>query len=736
MSDKTRTSLLSLAIIIVLVISAFSPLTVYADEGTPAETPPAETSGEGEEAGQETTKETSTAEGETSTAEASRTGTVEEAAKDTAPAQDAGILSEVPEDTAVTVLDENGEAQPLATEAAAEAISTSDPIWCPGSQAPTPGANGCTPNFNSFTELLTFLSGNLVYQGAGTIYVQQGAYQGNDPGNVIDFNSYNLDNIDDSNLTVTGGWNTSTNTVESTNPTVLTEYSILIGSSANPWGGSLTINNLSIVYEGVPDWSDDTNGLTLHTDGDINLSNVSVIAAPGVGAELHAGGNTNIQNSNFQQNVRGGAVIRAGGNVNIANSSFGNPAPDVDRWQRFGLDVESGGSTSLFGVLANMNREAGATINAGGRVTIGSSFFNGTKEMWDDNGETVFLGYGLHVITPDSVDLLNVTGNDNFLWGARVDAGGDIAIADSVFNLNTTDDPGFIDDTGLFINGGANVSFNNVTANDNRLFGAQIDAVGQVSINNSTFNNNRGETMDAGGVVTYHGHGLQISSLSDIFIGNTNAVNNTLFGGHLTAGGEVAISNSTFSDTSTGNDAAALGVGLDVTSTGNTSLANVVVSNNQTVGADIQAGGDVFLDFVTATDNGTNGVMVQANCAYLFGGLYAGNGQYGLYLDNTPLSVTSPATFVNNGAGDIFPPTPPNCPAPATNNAVSSPSAVSMDLSAASFGSMDLNTYLANSRIGSSQGVFIGKYNYVHSDSGLQIVALQSSGGSLAMGGS
>jgi hypothetical protein len=34
MSDKTRTSLLSLAIIIVLVISAFSPLTVYADEGT------------------------------------------------------------------------------------------------------------------------------------------------------------------------------------------------------------------------------------------------------------------------------------------------------------------------------------------------------------------------------------------------------------------------------------------------------------------------------------------------------------------------------------------------------------------------------------------------------------------------------------------------------------------------------------------------------------------------------
>jgi hypothetical protein len=329
---------------------------------------------------------------------------------------------------------------------------------------------------------LTFLSGNTDYQGAGTIYVQQGAYtRVTIPGNVIDFNSpsYDLSNINNSNLTVTGGWNTTTNTIDPATPTVFTGYSILIGSSANPWGGSLTISNVSITYAGLPDWSDDTNGLTLHAADDINLSNVDVTAATGVGAELHAGGNVNIQNSNFQQNVRGGAVVRAGGNVNVANSSFSNPFPDVDRWQNIGLDVESGGSTSLFGVLANMNREAGATINAGGQVTIGSSFFNGTKAMWEDNGQTVFVGYGLHVITPDAVDLLNVTGNDNFLWGANLDAGGNISIADSVFNLNTTEDPGFIDDTGLFVNGGANVALNNVEASDNRLFGAQIDAVGR-----------------------------------------------------------------------------------------------------------------------------------------------------------------------------------------------------------------------------------------------------------------
>jgi hypothetical protein len=98
-------------------------------------------------------------------------------------------------------------------------------------------------------------------------------------------------------------------------------------------------------------------------------------------------------------------------------------------------------------------------------------------------------------------------------------------------------------------------------------------------------------------VTTYHGHGLQINTLADIFINNTDAVNNMLFGGQLTAAGEVAISNSSFSDTSTGNDASVAEWNWPGDRQHRKYLAcgNVVLNNNQSVGADIDAGGDVFL---------------------------------------------------------------------------------------------------------------------------------------------
>lgn len=775
MSDKARTSFLSLAIIVVLVFSAVSPLTVHADEGTQTEPPPAETTGDegtateeaaptedkvstDETADPQATEKAPPAEDEAATEETGDAQPAEQAApvesevatKESAPAESEAaseskvdLLSEVPDNTAVTVLDEKGEAQPLATQAAAEAISTSDPIWCPAGQPPVPGANGCTESFTSFNELLTFLTGNTSYQGAGTIYVQQGEYLGSDPGNVIDFNSpaYDLTNINSSSLTVTGGWNTSTNTVDPTTPTVFTDTSILIGSPANPWGGSLVIQNITIQGSGVPSWNDDVDGLVLHSQDDIQLENVNVIALSGTGAQLHAGedadDDVNIRDSSFQQNLRGGAFVTAGGNVNVLDSSFGNPSPTEDRWQYLGLDIENGGATTLSGVLANNNREVGVDILSGGQVTIGSSFFNGTKEMYDENGQTVFLGYGLQVVTPDVIVIDNVTGNDNFLWGANLDAGGDIFISNSVFNANTTDDPGFIDDTGLFITGGANVALSNVDASDNRLFGAQIDAVGTVSITDSTFNNNRGEVLDASGATEFHGHGLQINTLADIFIDNTDAVGNMLFGGQLTAGGEVAISGSSFSNTQTDDATVAEGKGLEIVSGGNTSLSGVILDNNQSVGADIDAGGDVFLTGVTATNNGTDGVAVQASCTHVFGGTYSGNGQYGINLVDSALDLASPPVFANNGAGNIFPANPVLCPGATSTGGSEGLTSLSALTGTTGFGNVTLNSYLANSRVGTgSQGIFIGQFMYVHSLAGLQIFALDPASQLVAMAGS
>ena len=769
MTGKIRSFFLSVTIISVLLFSAMGTTTAYADDGTTGDTSVTQTSG-GKDSSEEevttdveptatgepavsedaTTTETATAdeakgdEGSSNAEEATATDTsITDAAEvvsttdETAPPADTSILEQVPENTTVAVLDANGQAQPLATAESANAIEvTSDPIWCPAAQTtPTPGANGCTTSFTSFTDLLNELSNNpTTYQGAGTIYVQQGQYNGGE--SVIDFNSFNLSNISNSNLTVQGGWNTVTNVVDPASTSNF-NVSIIIGSSTNPWGGSLTIDNI------VVDGSSGT-GLTVYSDANVTISD-----------------------SSFQRNRDSGAIVRAGGNVAIQNSHFDNPG--TNRLQRIGLDIDSAGSVSLLDVIADGNREAGAIIVADGRVSIGSSFigatsFSGTKSTTTTTcpgSPSQFCGFGLQVTTLDSIDLQGVVGNDNFLWGANLNAGQDVNIVDSTFNANSTEVPTFIDDTGIFITAGGTVNLNNVTANDNRLYGASIDAVGNVSVNNSNFLSNNGVTVSGSGTTQYDGTGLQINSDANIFINNTNATGNSLFGANLTAAGDVAIANSTFSNTTTGVATAPLGVGLSIVSGQNVFIDTVTLDSNQLAGADIQATGDVFLDFVTATNNGTNGVQVDANCTFLNGGTYTGNGEYGLFLTNPALNVVTPPVFSGNGLGDIFPAAPGACPVAvtggntggSTGNSSSGTNTSSQSQSALLLTTMNFNTTLyrglglnnsgaitldslfANNYqlIGVSTspsgkvttlGIFTGKYAYIHSAHGLQIVIL------------
>ncbi len=828
MAGKTRSSFLSLAIIAVLVLGALSPTVVYADDGKPPDAPTTEASGTSSSDGvaqvksddaEAATKATSTpdpateepasaptqvATEATSTPDASTTETVsiatetsveatstpdeaptevgsqgnsssqdvaatpatEQAAPAPAvasPTPDSSVLNQVPDNTTVTVLDAQGQAQPLATQDAASAIATtSDPVWCPSGQAPTPGANGCTPSFPSFTALLTFLSGSTTYQGAGTIYVQQGAYNGGETS--IDFNSptYDLSNIRNSDLTVTGGWNTTNNTVDPAGTSSFT-IPILIGTGTNPWGGSLQINNITINKT-------DGTGLTLFSQNDITLVNVNVTnSVNGAGAEINAGGKVTIANSKFDRNKTAGAIIRAKGDVAIANSSFSNPANG--RRQGTGLDVMTDGSVALLNVLANNNRETGAHIDAGGRVSISNSFFSGTKAMKGSGASTTFLGYGLQIITPDAIDLAGVTASDNFLWGASLQSGGDIAISDSIFNANTTASPGFIDDTGLLINSGGSVALNNVQANDNRLIGATIDATGDVAIINSTFSNNNGVTLSSGGTPTFHGYGLRVNTTGGIAISLTTASNNTLYGASLNAGGDISIANSNFNNQTSGSTTDQTGRGLEVTTPGNVFLSNVSLDGNQTFGANLQAGGNIFLDTVTATNNGTDGVDATGNCTTvsLINGTYSNNGQYGLSITNAALNQSGSPVFANNGTGDIFQDpgtctfptsnttgagngtgsgTPNPAPVAPQNNSVqtaflqqgANPFNGSFPITSTDSKSLTLNSFLANlgiTNVDSHLSIFVGNYAYIYSNSGLlHIIAFQPLTNDLAMGGS
>jgi len=780
---KVRSSLLSLVIIAVLFFSAIGPTIVYADGGTTGDTPPTETTTECASDG--TTNECSS---EAVTVEAPAAPDVSapaaeepsaggnEPSAEAAPAEQAATLSDVPDNTTVAVVNAEGQSEPLATQAAAEALATtSDPIWCPAAQTtPTPGANGCTSSFSSFNALLTFLSANPTFQGAGTIYVQQGAYQGGESS--INFNNYSLSNISNAPLTIQGGWNTSNNSVDPAAISTFNNTSFVIGSATNPWGGSLTINNLTLGFN--PTGQSGT-GLTVYSQSDINLTNVTVTnSATGAGAELNAGSNVTIKNSKFDRNKTAGAIIRAIGSVAISDSSFSNPTNG--RRQITGLDIVSDGSVSLFNVLANTNREAGATIKANGRVTLVNSSFSDTKSTKG----SAFFGYGLQVESGCAIDLDTVTSNDNFLWGASLNAVGDVSIINSIFNANTTASPGFIDDTGLLITSGGKVSINNSKADDNRLIGATINAQGDVAINNSSFSNNKGVTLDSAGNQTFHGYGLQVVTPGNISLNGVIASNNTLFGAHLESGLDVNILNSDFSNQTSGSATDQTGRGLEVISGGSVILDTVTLNNNQTFGANIQAVDGIFLDTVTATGNGQNGVEVKGNCTTLFliGGTYSNNGQYGLSITDLQLNQSGSPIFATNGAGDIFqnpttcvfpastpftPPTPPvdNTGSTPVDNgtlanttqaestteesvstvySLSSSSAFRDSAAIGSFvgkfnnvGNVTLNSFLANTTLAQSTHVslFIGKYAYVYSLYGMQIFVYYPSLDNVAMVG-
>jgi hypothetical protein len=715
MFNQARAFLLSLTILAVLIFSAVGTTVVYADDTLPpplvGEEPPTQPDEPGINTG---------------------------ALLNNRERSEEPILTTVPDGTGVAVVTAEGVLQPLVAQAAANALGNSDPIWCPAGQLPTPGLNGCTQSFTSFTALLTFLANNsTTYGGAGIIYVQLGTYQGGE--STINFSNFNLPSLVSSDLTITGGWNTASGNIEGTS--TLNNTSLIIGNSSNPWGGSLTLNNLEFNNPAQ-------TGISLNTQGNITLNSVSVTnSTNGAGAELTAGGFVTIDKSTFLRNKTAGAIIRATGGVGISESTFSSP--ETARRQIVGLDIESGESVSLFRVLANNNRQAGATITAVGRVTIVESEFNGTKSKMGSE----FLGYGLKVVSQDAIDLDGVSANDNFLWGASLTAAGDVTIANSTFNANTTESDDFIDDTGLLVVSGGNVSIFNSHADDNRLIGATIEAAGDVSISNSTFSSNNGVLTGGSGNESFYGYGLQVTTPGNISLNGVTASGNTLFGAHLEAGQDVTIANSDFSNNTSGQ-ATLTGRGLEVIAGGDVFLDTVTLNNNQTFGAHIQSDGDVFLNTVTASGNGTNGVEVETtNCGTLFliGGNYSNNGQYGLSVIGTELMQSVAPVFENNGSGNIFedpgscvftpPPPPPPVYQPNDNGTVV-PDVPAQTLSSdwSTSGTATLNSFLALydiARQGLQIGPFTGKYGYVYLSSGMQIVMYSpNSLQELAMNGS
>ena len=162
MLGKTRTSLLSLAVIAVLIFSAIGPTIVYADDGQPPDTTAPHIvdqdddsdNGDGikcdsdkgagkhhkkgnknKSANKDSGKcnptggadESGGSESGSDVAAPDQSGSGDSAEGASEPAADtppADLLSQVPENTSVTVLNADGQAEPLATQESANAIAT------------------------------------------------------------------------------------------------------------------------------------------------------------------------------------------------------------------------------------------------------------------------------------------------------------------------------------------------------------------------------------------------------------------------------------------------------------------------------------------------------------------------------------------------------------------------------------------------------------------------------------
>jgi hypothetical protein len=560
----------SLIVVLVMLVSAVGPTTVYADDIPPTDPP---------------------------------------AGESTPPADP--ILTQVPENTTVTVINAEGETVSLASQESAELIATSDPIWCPAGQAPTPGANGCTTSFPSFTDLLNFLKVNEndpAYQQAGTIYIQANAYTGGET--IIDFNTYGLNNLSTYNLTLTGGWDTNANIID---PVQSSQFNIpiVIGTNDNPWGGSLTFNNIQIQN------INNNTALTAYSQTDIALSNVEINNVQGgdgatlvsnngdvtvsdssfsnadTGANITAGGDVIIENnSTFENNEEAGAIISAGGKVDISNSTFNNNNSGPNKTPTGkGLEIKSNGEVTLASIEANNNQLFGANIQAVSSVTITNSFFSGNKSYVCSCKGTSYYGYGLQVVTTGGIVMDNVTANDNNLTGAYLE-GTDISIANSNFNNNGTGPDKTPTGKGLEIKSTSNVALFNITANNNQLFGANIQAVIGVAIGGvNFFSGNKSYVCSCNGK-TFYGYGLEVVSAGNVAVSGVTAEGNNLFGAHL-EGASVSVDNSSFSNNGSGGTPT--GKGLEITSQGNAFLSGVTANNNELFGANIQAIGGVAI---------------------------------------------------------------------------------------------------------------------------------------------
>ncbi len=424
-----------------------------------------------------------------------------------------------------------------------------DPVWCPGANAPTPGALGCTNSFATLGDLVTHLLLNEPAQD-GTIWIEQGADL---TGATVDLDGSATSGWEAYSLALQGGWDGISGSANTPG----------ISSFANPiyiygWGGNVSISRILI--------HDTTElGLGVNTQGDIVLDNVSATGNDFGGVVLDncdwGYDDSDPDPANWYWRCFGAGT----GSVYVdgTNSSFSDNGSIA--FGGNGLGIYSNGDVVLNNITADRNQLGGGYVGGTGLEVVSTSgdvVVTGTNQFYANS----VSGASFQVQNGGNLYLenLNVNNTDWNGVSASLDTGDAVVAGNNSF-INTGGDA-------LIILSNGEIYAENIYAN--MTGGLHLETHnGSVYLAGSNYFYN----------TIYQGHVVFIQASNDIFIENTVSVGGDNGDGmKLGANGDVTINCSY----SANNSEYGLEVGFNDWLTGNpldptsVNLNSVAFSNN------------------------------------------------------------------------------------------------------------------------------------------------------------
>jgi hypothetical protein len=416
MFKKKRLTVLSMSVLLALLVAAVMPFAVFADDGVPPVDVPA-------------VEEVAPP--------------VEEVAPpvDAAPTSVPEILDQLPADTGLVVVDQNSEALPLASVAAADVLAAPDPSFTVAGTLYQFTALDCDPGLpvvaceDPIQAAVDYLSSTLnATPDDGNIYVQSGTYTANPSGGLtIAGSGWNPGNLGlvgaGSGTTIYNGWLDVYGLSNSFTLSGFTFDHIQVGTS-----GDVTMSDV------VVDGTNADGGIGIETNGNVTMDNVTSFESSNHGADVYTMGNIKVTNSNFHNNTNNGLYASTyGGKVTLNNVTATQNGDNGGRVWAYGDITVNGGNfnhNAWDGLDLSSNPAskvpAGALGNiALGPMTVGDITVNGGN--FNNNGST-----GLYASTGGGFKVAEITGGNITVSGGNFNSNGDVGLYAETYNGNVT----------------------------------------------------------------------------------------------------------------------------------------------------------------------------------------------------------------------------------------------------------------------------------------------------------